>query len=247
MNVFTNLTLKISITLLNGITFGWLQGFGMMIDSNTSYYALDWSGNTVFLLNENYDYVTKNTFPLAAYILTVNSNIFLTGQNNIWKTDKYLNVLITYSESGVYKDIFFNCTENLIYVAALGYTYFQVFDGNLTLVNTVSIAPSNPRSFCEYNNELYVGTLQGLVYVIANKAYIRTFTGCSSASVSSIVSDSFGYIMTSCESTSVINLYYYNGTFTGNSLNTPSLAYYVGYDSKGRFVLLTQFQLSIYY
>jgi predicted phage gp36 major capsid-like protein len=35
-----------------------LSGFGMMVDFNTSYYVVDYDSG-VFLLNDNYGYVTK--------------------------------------------------------------------------------------------------------------------------------------------------------------------------------------------
>ncbi len=55
----------------------------------------------------------------------------ITGENNIWKTDKYLNILITYSSIGSkYQGIFYNCTENLIYVAPYTNTDLHVFDLN---------------------------------------------------------------------------------------------------------------------
>jgi hypothetical protein len=110
-----------------GSNFIELGGFGMIIDSNTSYYVTDQT-NIIFLLNENYEYITKNTFSNPVSIVTVNSSLYITGYKYVWKADKYLNILITHSESADYRDIYFNCTENLIYIASKGYIYFQVFD-----------------------------------------------------------------------------------------------------------------------
>jgi hypothetical protein len=178
-----------SKTSLNGNTFSALQGFGMMVDFNTSYYIMDETKNLIFLLNDNYDYVTIKTFSRPNYMVTINSSLYITGSINVWKTDKYLNVLFTHTESGVanYNWIYFNCTDNLIYVAPTGYTYIQVFDLDLIINCTISVSPNNPRSFGEYDNELYVGTNQLLVLVIVNKIVIRSFTGCSSGPLYSIV------------------------------------------------------------
>ena len=61
------------------------------------------------ILNDSHGYVTEKTFPQATYMLTMNSNLYITGDDNIWKTDKNLNILITYNGSGAsYRDINFN-------------------------------------------------------------------------------------------------------------------------------------------
>jgi hypothetical protein len=89
----------------------------MMVDFNTSYYVVDYDSG-VFLLNDSYGYVTKKTFSKPNYIVNVNSSLYITGENNIWKTDKYLNILKTFTSSGAnYRGILYNCTENLIYLA----------------------------------------------------------------------------------------------------------------------------------
>ncbi len=249
LEVFTNYTIKISITSLNGNSFTQLQGFGMMVDFNTSYYIMDESKNIIFLLNDNYDYVTMKTFSGPNYMVTINSSLYITGYSNVWKTDKYLNILITHNESGGanYNGIYYNCSDNLIYVAPRAYSYIQVFDLNLTLNHTISVSPNNPRSFGEYNHELYASTNQFLVLVIVNKIVIRSFTGCSSGPSYSLVADNYGFIAIACFSNNLVNLYYYNGTSTGKSLTTPAYPTYVGFDSKGRFVLLSQYQIRIYY
>jgi hypothetical protein len=241
--------MKTPINTLNRSKIIYLQGFGMMVDFNTSYYIMDELANRTYLLNDNYDYVTDRTFTFPQYMVTINSILFITGKSNIWKTDKYLNVLFTHTESGGanYNGIYYNCTFNLIYVAPTGYTYIQVFDLNLTLNHTISVSPNNPRSFDEYNNELYVGTSQSIVLVIVNKIVLRNFTVCSSSSIFSLVIDNSGLIAMVCYSNNLVNLYYYNGTSTGKSLTTPVSPTYVGFDSKGRFVLLSQYQISIYY
>ena len=85
---------------------------------------------------------------MANYIVNVNSTLYITGDEKIWKTDKYLNILITYSSSGSkYQGIFYNCTENLIYVAPYTNEYLEVFDLNLNVNSTISVSPYNPVSF----------------------------------------------------------------------------------------------------
>ncbi len=220
-----------------------------MVDFNTSYYVIDSLANIIFLLNDNYGYITKKTFSNPNYIVNVNSSLYITGGSNIWKTDKYLNILITYSTTTVhnYNIILFNCTENLIYVAPSAHNYFQVFDLNLTLYNNVSVSPHNPRSLAEYDNELYVGTLADFVLVVVNKAIIRSFTACSGSRLSSMVFDEFGLMAIACRDNNLVKLFYSNGTYTTKSLATTNIPVYVGFDTKGRFVMSIRTFLNIYY
>jgi hypothetical protein len=220
----------------------------MMVDFNTSYYVADFKANRIYLFNINYDYVVDKTFSAPAYIVTVNSSLYITGQSNNWKTDKYLNVLIKHNESGAYyRGIYVNTTENLIYVASTAYTYLNVFDFNLTLKYNVSVSPSKPYSISECNNELYVGTKDGIVLVLVNKVIIRNFTGCSASPLNNIVSNNFGFMAINCELNNKINSYYSNGTYAGTSITTPSTPMYVGFDFEGQFVLISKSQISIYY
>jgi hypothetical protein len=151
----------------------------------------------------------------------------------------------------MYRGIYFNSTEYLIYAAGKSYTHIQVFDLNLTLKNNVSVSPHNPRSFGEYNNELYVGTLDSIVLVVVNKAIIRNFTACIGFNaISSIVFDNYGFMGISCQihnRNNSIEFYYFNGTFAGKNLTTPVRAMFFGIDSKERFVLISQYEIRIYY
>jgi hypothetical protein len=224
----------------------------MMCDFNTSYYIIDLSTDTIFVLNDNYGYITKKSFSEPAFMIAINASLYITGDENIWKTDKNLNVLKTYNESGRYRGIYFNSTENLIYVASKLYTYIQVFDLNLTYKYIVNLPPAyNARSFGEYNNELYVGTYNSIVLVVVNKAIIRNFTACIDFnSISSIVFDNYGFIGIACQKddqNNSVELYYFNGTFVGKKLTTPARTVFFGLDSKERFVLMSQKKISIYY
>jgi hypothetical protein len=220
----------------------------MMVDFNTSYYVTDYWGHIIFLLDDNYDYVTNKTFIHPAYMLTINSNLYITGYSSIWKTDKYLNVLETYTSTGAnYRGIYFNSTENLIYIADSYNSDFLIFNMNLSLEYKVSVSPYYPYSFSEYNNELYIGTTSNMVIVVDNKVIIRNFSACSGSTLNFIYSNNFGLMAINCETINEINFYYSNGTYTGKSLATFQKPVYVGFDSKGRFVIILKNQISIYY
>ena len=51
-------------------------------------------------------------------MIKVDTNLYITGNHNIWKTDKYLKELNTYNQyAAVFRGIYFNLTERLTYVA----------------------------------------------------------------------------------------------------------------------------------
>jgi hypothetical protein len=241
--------LKNFITSLNGNSFSWLHGFGMMVDFNTSYYVADLSANRIYLLNDNYEYVANKTFSSPAYMVTINSSLYITGFSSIWKTDKYLNVLQTYTSIGAqYRGIYFNSSEKLIHIADRLKTDFQVLNMNLSLEYTVNLSQNcYPYSFSEYNNELYIGTMSNIVLVVVNKVIIRNYTACSTQVLNYIFSNNFDFMAISCETNSKINFYHSNGTYTGKSLKTLPNPMYVGFDSKGRLVIISQNQISVHY
>jgi hypothetical protein len=105
----------------------------------------------------------------------------------------------------------------------------------------------HPYSFSEYNNELYIGTTSNIVLVVVNKLIIRNFTACSGQVLNYIFSNNFDFVAISCQTISKINFYYSNGTYTGKSLTTFQHPMYVGFDSKGRLVIISQNQISIHY
>jgi hypothetical protein len=241
--------LKNFITSLNGNSFSWLHGFGMMVDFNTSYYVADFPADRIYLLNDNYEYVTHKIFSSPAYMVTINSSLYITGFSSIWKTDKYLNVLQTYTSNGAeYRGIYFNSTEKLIHIADRLKTYFQVLNMNLSLEYTVNLSPyCCPYSFSGNNNELYIGTMSNIVLVVVNKVIIRSFTACSTHVLNYIFSYNFDFMAISCETISKINFYHSNGTYTGKSLTTLQNPMYINFDSKGRLVILSRYQISVHY
>ncbi len=111
----------------------------------------------------------------------------------------------------------------------------------------MNVSPNIPYAFSEYKNELYAASINGIVLVLVNKVIIRSFTVCSGSNANYIFSNNFDFMAISCEAISKINFYYSNGTYTGISLATPLYPMYVGFDSKGRLVIISQNQVSVHY
>jgi hypothetical protein len=113
--------------------------------------------------------------------------------------------------------------------------------------STISLSSHFPFSLAENNNELYVGTTERKVLVVVNKAIIRSFTPCSSASVRSMVFDKFGLMAIACRDDKMVKLFHSNGTDTTKNLATIIEVHDVRFDSKGRFVVSLLTKLGIYF
>ena len=87
-----------------------------------------------------------------------------------------------------------------------------------------------------------------MILVYENEILIHQFNGCdgNSDDVNSILFDPSGYMATACDPTNKLYLFSPDGSFTGKSITAPSHPLYIGFDSKGRFILISQKQISIY-
>ncbi len=238
---------RFNITAFNGMNFNWLIGFGFSSSCNTSYYVIDHGASRVYILNDDCSYVSYKNFTYPAYMITIGSSIYMTGNTYIWKLYKDLNFLIQYSSSPFCNSINCNSSNGFIYVAPVNLKEIQVFDLNLAYNHKISISPYIPWTISEYNNKMFVGTSNGTILVIENDRIINQFNGCNAASnqLTSILFDQYGYMATIC-SFPQLYLYNSNGTYTGTSLSTPSNTRYIGFDAKGRFVVISRYQISVY-
>ena len=163
----------------------------------------------------------------------------------------HLNVLNQYNPTGtlIYRGIYYNPEDTLIYITSVSVKAIHVFDLNLFLYDSISTSTYSPYSIVFYDSQIYVGTTIGVVLVIANKIIINTFNGClgSSGLLTSIIFDQSGYMVTTCHTPKKIYLYNSNGFYAGKSLATPIGPYHTEFDSIGRFVLMTMYQVSLYY
>ena len=225
----------------------------MYSSSNTVYYyVMDLYANKVYILNDRWKFSSFKTLTSPNYMISIGNNLYMTGDKNIRKVDPDLKILINYKPTGstpLYRGISYNPSNELIYIAARGLKEIQVFNLNLTLIRRLSTSPHYPYSITESSNKLYLGTLGGIILVMQNEKIIKQLNGCNGNSVwlTSISFDKTGYMATSCNNpTNTLYLYYPNGSFTGKNLATSSYPRFIGFDSKGRFIQISEKQIRIY-
>ena len=81
--------------------------------------------------------------------------------------------------------------------------------------------------------------------MILNKQIIKTFNGCGNDLwVMSIIFDQSGYMAAACPNG--LYLFNKNSNYTGKNMSTPFLPKSIGFDSKGRFIVVLSYQISIY-
>ncbi len=121
------------------------------------------------------------------------------------------------------------------------------FDLNLSLSHSFSISSFNPYSIAGYNRELYVGDKVGTILVIVNEVVLHVFNACNgnTLTIGYILFDQCGLMATSCNPNQLY-LSYPNGTYVGKSFVIPSGPQFIGFDSKSRFVQISNLQISIY-
>ena len=94
-----------------------------------------------------------------------------------------------------------------------------------------------------------MGTQGGIILIYQNEILINQFNGCNGNSVllTFILFDPNGYMATTCNyPTNKLYLFSPDGSFTGKSITTPLYPHYIGFDSKGRFIQISEEQISIY-
>ena len=249
--MFNNPSIQSTFNQFNGNYFESIVGFGMLSSYNTTlYYLMDYPSK-VHILNDEWKFISAKNFRSPHYMINIGNILYMTGWRNVWKLDQDLNILIEYNRGGnpAYHGISYNSSNGLIYVASWNLNAIQLFNLDLTLISSLSTKPLSPHSITESSNKLYVGTGKRIVLVFLNEKIINKFNGGDGNSVllTSILLDQNDYMATACDNpTNKLYLFSPNGSFTGKSITTPPGPYYIGLDSKGRFMQFSRWQISIY-
>ena len=181
-------------------------------------------------------------------MITVNKSLYITGNNNIWKTDKYLNIIQQYSgnQCTFFEGIVYSQANQSIYVASFNHE-ICVFSLDLIYINSISFSSSiTIWAITAFNNQLYVGTKSGSILVIENYNIVQTITVCSGNTyIDSFDMDQYGYMAITCYTDNAMYLYFANGTSASKTFPV-ALPEFSGFDSKGRYVVLSKASIFIY-
>jgi hypothetical protein len=208
------------------------------------------TSNLVLVYDENWEYQKNISFAnnSLAYAIEIENELYLTGDDALYITDKSLNIINAFYNNGSgYRGIYYNKTSDLIYVAEQNFCSISIFNRSLELIEKIDIG-YKPFALAEYGNKLFVGTRNGTVLVIYNKTVINTYiTNCNF--ITSLLIDNDGYIIIACNSPNAAYIYHTNGTNTGKNIGTTTsvVPFYINFDTKGRLIISSSSQIDIYY
>jgi hypothetical protein len=105
-----------------------------------------------------WQYKNDVTITNFAHAITIDKEIYITGDGNIQKRDQNLNLIKQFNNTGVqyYRGIYYNETNDLIYAGTQSNNRIDIFNQNLTLVGNIGTNGLSPFSIAEYDNKMYV-------------------------------------------------------------------------------------------
>ena len=145
-------------------------------------------GNVIIAFNENWQYMFHKVGYLSVNnMISVNRSLYTTtaqktvGNPNIFKSDEYLNVSSTFNGmkgSDDFGGIYYNMTNNTLYVASCGNQKIILFSLEFLFVDSISTVPRYPFAIQVNNNQIFITTTTGMVLVMVNRVIMQTFQGC---------------------------------------------------------------------
>jgi hypothetical protein len=199
--------------------------------------------------NRNWTYLSHKTMPIYVpiSIKSIYNELFITGNDGIYKIDKSLNILESYSRTGaLYSGIYYNSTADALYVTSQFSNRIDLFYRNLSFINSINFI-NQPYALTEKNGKLYVGLFGGVLSVLENNLVVKNITTLCTGWISSIVIDANELMGVLCFSDSILYLYSTNGSYTGKNMTTPTSPRFLNYDLNGHFIIASYYQINVYY
>ena len=227
-----------------------VTGFGMSSLYKNLFYIINQYYGQIGTFDDNWNYLSNSTsFISPCNMVTIGSNIFITDWSYLSKTDLLLNILkqlrMDHSTYGIY----YNCSNNLIYLTAPFIKTILYFDLNLVYIGSFLVYPYTPCSIAGYSNQMFVGTLNGYILVIVNQTIINSFMGCNGNSIRiiSILFDNYGNMATASDSASYLYLYNTIGVFQNKNISLQTgYPNFISFNSRSELVVSTWRSVYIY-
>ncbi len=179
--------------------------------------------------------------------MSINNELFITADNGIFKTDKYLNIFESYIRINAgYRNFYYNHTSDILHVASANLKSIELFYRNLSLISSISLTNS-PYALTEKNGKLYVGLYGGVISVVENNLVVKNIPTFCTGWISSIVIDKNELMGVLCSTNNMLCLYTTNGSYAGKNMTTPSLPKFSNYDLNGNFIIAGSNKVNIYY
>ena len=212
-----------------------------VLNGTIIHYLADRDFDSLDLFTRNWTFIRNLAIagPRSVYILE--NFIYLVSHDTLYKLTFDLSIANKTSIfSCSYRRFVFVPTYNHFYVSNDCLNAIEIFNLDLSQVNTIILNTDSPASLDFHAGSVYVGTFSNAILVIENGTLTRRITNiCQSASeyINSFYVDFEGNMACACQTDSMIKLYNTNGTFMGLSFKFDEKMSLISFDDAGRFLV----------
>jgi hypothetical protein len=199
---------------------------------------MNYAFSQIFVFDDNWNFLSNQTSIFMPHnMISVGKFLFIANPNYLCKTDLLFNVIKTVITNT--SSMYYNNNNSLIYGTITYGKLVSYYDLNLTFIGSFSLYPYQLWSITGYNNQMFVGTMDGNILVIFNQTIQSIFNGCNGyvQRIMSILIDVNENMATVCEN-SQIYLYNSAGYYQNKKISTSSRPQYASFDSKLRLVVI---------
>ena len=239
-----------------------LSGFEKIFDNGiATYFAINYNFATSHIVKFNQNWIYLNYYNLT-YNGThstkyVGGFFYFSSNDFFYKTDSSFVLINSNHKIGAgYRQSAYDLSSSKFYVAAYWIHKIDVFDTSCSLLQSINLNDNKPFGLALYNGYIYAGILQNStinndqIIVLKNGIVTKKLTvrHCiPSRGISSITVDSFGYMAISCGT--IVTLYdsNINEHEMNFNISTSESPRTTAIDSNGRFIVMAQKTLDIYY
>ncbi len=222
--------------------------FGMVCNSNISYYVMQYGNSRIIKFDKDWNFIKYSSISSRFMITLVDNNVkrlFISRSGGITEIDENLNQVKSVIVSGRNYGLYFNSASVQLLVASGSYAIINVFNLNLTLIENITVPYTN-KYILEYDGLLYVSSESSYMMVLKNQIFHHSFsTFCYN--IRNFAIDQNGILAICCSYNNIIYLYTSNGTYTGQSWQSP-VNYHnsINFDSNGNLVISNYYGLYIF-
>ena len=261
--MFEKYTKKFSLTSYDGFNWEWLSGFEQVVINNgiATYYAVDYGSSRIVTFNQNWVYQSYQQLPFNGTYTTkyVQESFYFSSDDYFYKTNSSFFVISNFhNKNAWYRQFAYDSRNSQFYVtAARDFKRIDVFNVFCSFLRSI-ILENKPNGLVILNGNILVGDSSSNKISVLKKEYTNfeskvlsaktiTVNKCNNG-ISSITADSFGYMAISCGwNQTLVTVYDLNGTDMNAQITTLFFPFTTAVDSSGRYVVMTQKSLDIYY
>ena len=227
----------LNVTKVSNYTFGSeVVGFASKFQNGIAYYVADFGNDTIVMFDKDWNYDKYETYEATRNIIRLGNYLYTLLANRIDKLDFNLNVVNSSSNLVLTRRLLYVPTCNCFYVSNI--LTIDIFDINLTYLESVSLNGSSPFALRFFNEKVYVSTYNNSVLILQDKKIVdKIINICNATIVYYMFMDHTNHLAMSCNKT--FHLYNPNQVKQTSYVPVDScISKFFGFDLSGRFFIL---------